>query len=185
MGIHWSLGVVLASLLLCGPAGADTIIAVDENGNGVGTLGGGFLAPDPGPGGLPDVLTYRLPFAGTVGDVEVTEPIAVFSDLIRFNGNGTLVFYSSSADGFDSLADTISPPRIPYANFALIMEGDNKTTYTPVAGQPGYDSVAQPTYIFTSVGAVPEPASVLMGASAALLGVGCWWLRRRLAADRA
>jgi hypothetical protein len=42
---------------------------VDEFGNGIGVIGPGFLAPDPGPGGLPSVLTYILPFAGTQGDV--------------------------------------------------------------------------------------------------------------------
>jgi hypothetical protein len=182
------LGLALAGLLLGGPAGAGVIIAVDEDGNGVGTLGSGFLAPDPGPGGLPAVLTYRLPFAGTAGDVYLTEPTQVFSDVIRFNGTGTLVFYSSSTDGFDSLADTISPPRIPYTNFALISEGgtgsNNKTTYTPVAGQPGYDPVAQPTYIVASGVVVAEPASLVMGGTAAGLGLGFWWRRRRRAAAR-
>ena len=33
------------------------LITVDENGNGIGTVGVGSLKPDPGPGGLPSVLT--------------------------------------------------------------------------------------------------------------------------------
>jgi hypothetical protein len=185
MGTRLLLGLALTGLLLRGPADAGVIIAVDEHGDGVGTLGGGSLAPDPGPGGLPAVLTYRLPFAGTVGDVYLTEPVQVFSDVIRFNGTRTLVFYSSSADGFDSLADTLGPPAIPYANFALIPEvgtGNNHAaTYTPGPGQPGYDPVAQPTYNFVSDGFVAEPSSVVMGGTAALLGLGCWWRHRHRA----
>jgi hypothetical protein len=178
MGIPVFLSLALAGLLLIGPARAGMIIEVDEDGNGVGTVGAGSLMHDPGPGGLPAVLTYRLPFSGVVGDVNLTEPFAPASDIIRFNGNDTLVYYSSSADGFDSLADTITPPGIPYLNIALRPEGDTTTTYTPGPGQPGYDPGAQPTYVFVSGAVVPEPASLVLGGTAALVGLGCWWRRR-------
>jgi len=55
------LGVAWAGLFVCHTAGAQPLVpnvTVDEDGNGIGTLGPGFLAPDPGPGGLGSVLTY-------------------------------------------------------------------------------------------------------------------------------
>src|SRR5260370_23999437 len=101
--------IITASVCLATSALAD-VLAIDENGNGIGTIGRGFLAPDPGPGGLPSVLTYRLPFAGVQGDVAMfsVEPGigTVVFDVIRFNGNGTVLFYSDNVPLFDSLADT-------------------------------------------------------------------------------
>jgi hypothetical protein len=43
MGTRLLLGLALTGLLLGGPADAGVIIAVDEHGDGVGTLGGGAL----------------------------------------------------------------------------------------------------------------------------------------------
>src|ERR1700730_11685008 len=62
----------------------------DENGNGTTP---GFFSNDPGPGGLNNVLTYNLPFTGVAGDVLVNDG-AGLGDIIRFNGNGTVIFYS-------------------------------------------------------------------------------------------
>ena len=89
------------------------VIAFDEFGNGA--FGHGFFAPDPGPGGLNPVMTYNLPFPGVQGDVALREGGVsgpVF-DYIRFNGNGTLLFYSDNVDGFDAPADTPGPPGQP------------------------------------------------------------------------
>jgi hypothetical protein len=44
-------------LLLRARGANAALITVDENGNGIGTVGVGSLKPDPGPGGLPSVLT--------------------------------------------------------------------------------------------------------------------------------
>ena len=140
---------------------ADTF-TIDELGNGVGTIGSGFLADDPGPGGLSGVLTYTLPFDPAPGDVHLSEGSG-FLDLIRFNPGGSLVFYSDNLDGFVSLADTPSPPTGAYPNIVSVPEFDldvgRGALYQPTRGQPGYDGQALPTYLFISNGAVPAPAA--------------------------
>jgi hypothetical protein len=133
------------------------------------------------------VLTYNLPFTGTQGDVALSgiepgSPFPIVFDIIRFNSNGTLDFYSDNVPTFDSLADTPSAPLRPYANRITISEvgpeGNNGAFYTPIAGQPGFDP-SGPTYHFVSDGsAVPEPASIaILGAG--LLGIAFYGRRRR------
>jgi hypothetical protein len=93
-----TIGLVLVLAGFCfGPGSHAALITVDENGTGIGTIGSGSLRPDPGPGGLPSVLTYNLPFTATQGDVALSGiepgfPFPVVLDYIRFNGNGTLDF---------------------------------------------------------------------------------------------
>src|SRR5262249_37534680 len=133
---------------------------------------------DPGPGGLAGVLTYDLPFAGTQGDITSFGPPSDSSidvgDVIRFNGDGTLLFYSDNVDGFDSLADTFAPPGAFYANTATPpetgTESSNSFSYKPTAGQPGYDANAQPFYILQSDGALPAFSSFLTGSKTVTLG---------------
>jgi hypothetical protein len=166
-------------------------VTVDEY--GVGTLTNTItgevtalpfaIAPDPGPGGLPAVLTYTLPFAVIPGDVLMTEPGgAGIQDVLRFNGT-TLAFYSDNLDGFDSLADTATPPVALYTNLVTIAEvgpeGNNGAFYTPVGGNPGSGSTIF-TYHFISDGhntelggPVPTPAAATAGAALlSLLGLG-------------
>jgi hypothetical protein len=54
-----AIGLVLAGLCFVSGAHA-ALITVDENGNGIGTIANGFLRLDPGPGGLPSVLTLQF-----------------------------------------------------------------------------------------------------------------------------
>ena len=173
--------VILLAALVAIPAFASPItISIDENGNGrphsIGT--------DPGPGGLTGVLIYTLPFPGVQGDVLLTDS-GVFLDLIRFNGNGTVIFYSDNTDGFDSIGDTAGPPGSLYPNNVTIAEvgpeGNNGATYTPTANQPGYGTTDfTVTYNFVSDGTiVPEPGSLWLMAG----GLGAlssrWWIRRK------
>lgn len=165
---------VLAALtgaICCGSTYAHAIITItiDENGNGIGTAGSGILQADPGPGGLPSVLTYALKFTTVQGDVLLTDGESVL-DVLRFNGN-TLLFYSDNIDGFDTLGDTAGPPRAQYTNVISIpelgTEGNNGAFYTPLRRQPGYmSSDFTVTYHFISDAPVPEPATI------ALFGLG-------------
>jgi PEP-CTERM motif-containing protein len=179
-------GLVLGGICFT-PGARAALITVDEDGNGIGTIGGGSLKPDPGPGGLPSVLTYNLPFTATQGDVGLLsiEPLVGFAifDIIRFNGNGTLDFYFDNVPFFDSLGDTPGPPLISYANRILILEvgpeGNNGAFYTPTVGQPGFDP-SGPTFHFVSDGsAVPEPASIAI-LGTALLGIAVFRRRRQV-----
>jgi hypothetical protein len=135
-------------------------IVIDEFGHGIGTRSQGFLLPDPGPGGRPSVLTYVLPFAGTRGDVVFSGEAGLLfgGDVTRFNGNGTVLFYSDNIPTADSPADTPGPPLALYPHPVTIpelgLETLNAGFYTPLPGQPGFDP-SNPNYIFVSDGTIP------------------------------
>ena len=65
--LRWLL-VLTAVLALGSPIWADSLVTVDENGNGTIQVGSDItplpssFGPDPGPGGLNPVLIYQLPY---------------------------------------------------------------------------------------------------------------------------
>lgn len=155
----------LISLAVVATAPCQTQVTVDEFGNG--TLNGAPLSVI---GVHP--LEYVLPLAATPGDVVLNEPgSGVASDVIDFDGNGHLWFYSD-LDGPDSLADTSLVTILTHlqANTVYVAETglggqpydeelNNGAYWNPTAGQPGYD-VSNPQYTFISE--VPEPSSVVL-----------------------
>jgi len=136
------------------------------------------LGPDPS-GGLANwnVLIFNLPFQGQQGDVLITDPWESGSpvlDVLRFDGNSHLIFYSDSIDGFNDPADTPGPPDPFYPNYVLrneLVSGKlNYVDYQPGAGEPGGDPAFggfNPTYHIVSE--IPEPGSAMLLLSA--LGV--------------
>jgi len=148
----------------------------DEYGNS-SYLPGYLVNPDP-TGGVPDwdVLMYDLPFAGVAGDLSIYEGSLSgdLGDIIRFDGSGHLIFYSSGASGIITPADVPYPPSpLLDDNMADTIDVGGYAYYTPTAGQPGYD-LSNPTYRFSEV---PEPGTgALVALGAGLLLV----IRRRL-----
>jgi len=161
---------------ICGSALAQ-VFTFDEF--GAAQFGPPSFAPDPGPGGLAGALTYPLPFPGTPGDLILREPPANSqnSDVIRWNGNGTLIFYSDNVPAPEAPADTGLPganyPGPVIAAETGVEGGIQDYFYTPGPGMPGFDpSVAGATYHFISD--VPEPGAISAG-----VFVACLFVRRR------
>jgi hypothetical protein len=184
------VGIVLALLVGVLVAGAKpaaaALIEVDENGHAFsdGVPLGFTFRPDFGPGGLGLVLTYFLPFVGLQGDVLMQDG-DVTQDVLRFNGDSTLVFYSDDIDGIDAFADTLALPSAFYPRQVTIPdvgpEGDNGAFYTPNDAQPGFNPTFVPTYHFISDGeATPEPSTrALTGLEMLGWSSGCAEGRRR------
>jgi hypothetical protein len=200
-GVH-SILVLMAALLLFGLSssvlaqGNNPLITVNETGNGTLLFPGSPIIPtngvpqaDPGPGGLPNALTYNLlgPPSLVAGDLMLIEPpTGALSDIIRFNPAGTasgypasLVFYSDIEPGeLPNLAD-IGFPVSRYTNIVTFMElgpeGDNGFVYTPTANQPGFVPGFSVTYDIISDAPAPEPTTALL----VLPAMGLIWLRLR------
>jgi PEP-CTERM motif len=148
--------------------GLNAIITMDENGNAYLTPSQLFpytIGTDPNSGIA--TLEYTLPFAGVAGDVLLQEVAGgPLSDVLRFDGNSHVYFFSDNADGVDSLAD-VGLPTVFSANAAgPFLEtgtegGFQNYMYTPSATGPG--AVGNGTvYTFNIISDVPEPGSMLL-----------------------
>ena len=157
------------------------LITVDELGNGTfaGAVLPSGLKADPFSGIV--TLAYRLPFAGIPGEVLLFEPgpqTNVLSDIIRFDGQGFLYFFSEREPTDVPPFDPADVPQFPSPIAALQQvsllevgpEGNNGAFYTP-GGGPGGDP-SNPSYQFISD--VPEPSSGVL----AMVGGGLWLAAR-------
>ena len=167
----------------------NAVWTIDENGNG------SFYAPPPPGGGSPVIgysnghlqmdpisgitgLYYNFGPASQAGDVVLLEPGAPSgppSDLLRFDGQGGVYFFSD-LDGppFDLADVPVMPQPInPVFINEVGPEGNNGAFYTPLAGQPGFDTTGLlPNVSYNIISDVPEPAS----ATLLLAGAGLWLL---------
>ena len=166
------------------------VITVDELGkgsfNGAALPSGITVEPFSGIA----TLTYSLPFPTVPGDVQLFEVNAAgtnqLSDVIRFDGNGHLFFFSereaTDVPPFDPADVNQFPSPIAGLNVVALIEngpeGNNGAFYNPAGGNPG-DNSAGASYNLISD--VPEPSSmVLAGLGGGLLLL----LRQRLQARR-
>ncbi len=152
---------------------AQIIVSVDE-------FGHGFVNTNPIPvqsaGSLG--LQYTLPYVVMPGTVTIHEgslsgPI---SDLILFT-NTFLFFESSSSGGVDSLADVASfiTTAGPTADIVEQGSGGNSfALYTPVSGQPGFNTSSSLGPNYTFISDIPEPSACLL----TMLGGGLLLVRR-------
>src|SRR5207247_440744 len=151
-----------SAITLTTTLGQAPLITVDELGNGNfnGNPLPSFLSPEPNSGIV--TLTYRLPFPTVPGDVQLFEPNPtgtnqVPSDIIRFDGNGNLWFFSeretTDVAPFDPADVNQFPPPVPGLAVVPLLEngpeGNNGALYNPSGGLPGANS-AGATYNFIS-----------------------------------
>jgi len=150
-------------------------ITVDETGKGsiYGTPLLSSLQVEPLSGMT--TLTYQLPFPGVPGDVqliEVNKPQPDISDVIRFDGNFHMFFFSDQDGPPVDPADVGLPP--PLAGWLTVVvpetgpEGNNGAYYNAGFFNPG-GNTAGADYLFISDAAMPEPASLLILAVGSLL----------------
>jgi len=193
---------VLAALSLAAALNAPALVIMTVDENGHGDIGGapvfpaGFLAQDPGPGGLAGALNYPIATTafslGTVlaGDVLIFESAGgvLLSDVIRFRPGSIfpfpspsiLTFYSDNSDGAAALAD-IGFPTALHANRVNLIEpgvegGLQIIHYTPLPGQPGYiNDLTNPGHTaiaYNFISDVPEPTTAALVGTFLLMTVG-------------
>lgn len=132
------------------------------------------VAPEPISG--ISTLVYTLPSVTAPGDILLQEvPGGPPSDILRFDGQGRVFFFSDGIDGIDGLADVLQLPA-PIAPNLMFMEVgpegglNGYWGYTPVAGQPGFDPT-KPGAVFNFISDVPEPTATALAGLGGLLMV--------------
>ena len=159
------------------------IITVDEF--GVGTYNGTPLGwqttlADPFSGML--TLSYNLPFPGVRGDVVLDEPPvppSQHSDVLRFDGNGHLFFFSDwdLTDPPDSPADKGLPssyitPTVFYTETGPEAGPNGLFGYVALGNNPGADTSPTPiANLYNFISDVPEPGILpLLACGLGILG---------------
>lgn len=177
-GIGACVGILATSLTsVFGQIGQ--VIYMDEDGNAFITASQPFpyaVATEPDSG--ISTLEYTLPFAGVAGDVLLTDPGGSrISDVLRFDGNSHVYFFSEVEPGQTQLADVGLPSTLITPNVTIAESGTEGVStyayYTPTSAQPGYKSAAPGTTYYI-VSDVPEPSVMMFGS----LGGGVLWFLR-------
>jgi hypothetical protein len=173
MKIFKALFVIAASvgILTLSPTsvfGLGAILTMDEAGNAYFTPSQPFphsMGTDPISGMT--TLEYSLPFTGVAGDVLLADPSGQASDVLRFDGNSDVYFFSLVEPGQNQLADVGLPRAFITPNVTVTELGTEGVStyayYTPTAGQPGYKPAA-PGMEYYIISDVPEPSTLLLGA---------------------
>ena len=165
-------GILCALFVVPCVHGQAFTLQIDENGNGLlnGAYHPGVLQLESRPGWFARRVDVYDPHGTIVGDLLIDEPGGGLSDLVRWNGNGTVVFYSDlpEAGEIPDLAD-IGLPTVFYPNLLEVVEtglfgsvyteaGPNGYVYIPRPGKPGFDPNG-PTSQYTIISDIPEPGT--------------------------
>jgi hypothetical protein len=165
-GIAACIGMLAASatsVFAFGP-----VLTIDESGNAYLTASEPFAFTNAlEPISAMSTLQYTLPFAGVAGDVLVQEQGgSAISDILRFDGNFHVYFFSDYAAGSTEPADVGLPSVFMTPNVTVTEYGTEDVSvdawYTPIAGQPGYKPAA-PGMQYHIISDVPEPGTMLLG----------------------
>ncbi len=160
-------------------AQSNNIIVLDENGNGFFNGTRLQYTIDPDPYSHITTLHYFLPFVGFTnppGDLVLIEGNGLngpISDILRFNGTGSVWFFSEMETNdlppFDLADVPVLPPTM--SNVVRILEvgaeGANGATYIPLPGQPGWDQFF--VFRYEIISDVPEPATCMLAGLGFLL----------------
>jgi hypothetical protein len=170
--VFFAISLVTASAQI----GGGQIIYMYENGTAYITPSSPFpynpsaLEPNSGM----STLEYTLPFAGVAGDVLLQDAAGgPLSDVLRFDGNFHVFFFSDQDDPIPSLADVGLPAQLlantagPFVEQAL-GGGQMGVFYTPTANQPGFKAAA-PGTMYEIVSDVPEPCLTALGGLSGVL----------------